>query len=112
MDNDAANMLIFLGLLVLMVLVGFGPTWFTNAKNATKRARDNHTAESNRSKHLYKRALATAEKEINEGTQEEGTWAQALVEAKGDEVQRKVKYLELRAGELREQWESGGEKSS
>ena len=112
MDNDAVNVLIFLGLFILMIVVGFGPTWFKKAKNATKKARATHTAEGKQRKHLYKKALAAAESEVSEGTQDDGTWAQALVEAKGDENQRKVKYLELRAGELREQWESGGDKPS
>jgi len=41
-----------------------------------------------------------AEKELNEGTVDEGIWAKALVTAKGDEELRKVEYVKLRARQL------------
>ena len=45
--------------------------------------------------------LAVAEKEVDEGHVDSATWSQALVKAKGDESQRKVEYMKLRAKQLK-----------
>lgn len=45
----------------------------------------------------YREALNIAEKEVEANRQEQGLWSQALVDANGDEKQRKIKYMELRA---------------
>lgn len=41
-----------------------------------------------------------AEEEIKTNTYDKNLWAQALVEAKGDETKRKARYIELRANQL------------
>lgn len=41
-----------------------------------------------------------AEEELNNGDVDRNLWARALVEAEGDEIKRKAKYIELRANEL------------
>jgi len=44
---------------------------------------------------------AVAESEIVNGCYDKGLWSKALVEAKGDEAQRKVEYMKLRARQLK-----------
>jgi hypothetical protein len=44
--------------------------------------------------------LAQAEDEVDRGQIDRGLWAQALLNAKGDEKLRKVEYMKLRARQL------------
>lgn len=44
---------------------------------------------------------AIAEREVVEGTYDDGLWSRALVEAKGDESKRKIEYINLRVKQLR-----------
>ena len=48
----------------------------------------------------YREALQLAEKEVDEERQDSGIWAEALIMAEGDEAQRKIKYMQLRAKNL------------
>lgn len=41
-----------------------------------------------------------AEQEMNDKTYDKNLWAKALVDAEGDEMKRKAKYIELRANQL------------
>lgn len=45
--------------------------------------------------------LAKAEEEINNDYVNDAMWSQALVKAKGNETQRKVEYMKLRARQLK-----------
>lgn len=48
----------------------------------------------------YREALQLAEKEVDEERQDSGIWAEALIKAKGNEAQRKIEYMQLRAKSL------------
>lgn len=72
------------------------PKWSHSAAKA-KGAYDNR--KDARAKN-YKEMLVVAEREIESGEVDEGIWAQALVEANGDESKRSIKYMDLRAKHL------------
>lgn len=70
---------------------------FSNTTASIKSKASSRLEESSSS---YRSALAMAEKEIEEGKQDPGTWAQALIKANGDETKRKVCYMSLRAKQI------------
>ena len=72
------------------------PKWRRSAANAKV---DFDNRKDVKAKH-YREMLVVAEREINLGEVDDGIWAQALVEANGDESKRGIKYMDLRAKQL------------
>ena len=72
------------------------PKW----RHSATKAKDAYDDKKDARAQNYREMLVVAEREIESGEVDEGIWAQALIEAKGDESKRGIKYMDLRAKQL------------
>lgn len=91
-------------MIVLFVIAWICSLLFKGMKAGFNKAKEKTGESFSRAKEVFKEPelqyYGQAEKELNDGTVDQGLWAKALVSAKGNEDVRKAEYIKLRARQL------------